>query len=322
MTYRTRAGLLRIGCTAPVLLWSGWVSLSTASTNAVRLERAGFDRSRPIGQLSVVTCGSPSRLFSQSSRGNAYGSRAVPGRPALQQGEHKATETAQSDSAEQPKQLSLEDRADIFMARKSYADAVDYYSRALRQSKQDPVLWNKLGIAYQQQMNFSAARKAYKEAIHRRQDYPEAWNNMGTTYYLVNKFSKSLKYYRKAVALKPDSASFHMNLGSAFYRLKKPKEAVDEYRRALTLDPNILTERSTMGTVVEARGSDAEYYYYMAKVFASLDRVDEAVRYLRRAFEDGFKDLKKLDEDPDFLKISKDPSYIALRTNPPVPISE
>lgn len=248
-------------------------------------------------------------------------SDSASGRALLQQAE-PASQDVQPDSALQSKQLSLEDRADIFMARKAYADAVDYYSRALRQSKQNPVLWNKLGIAYQQQMNFAAARKAYKEAIHRRQDYPEAWNNLGTTYYLVNKFSKSVKYYRKAVALKPDSASFHMNLGSAFYRMKKPKEAVDEYRQALTLNPNILNERSTMGTVVEARGSDAEYYFYLAKVFASLDRVDEAVRYLRRAFEDGFKDLRKLDEDPDFLKISKDPSYVALRTNLPVPISE
>ncbi len=226
-------------------------------------------------------------------------------------------------SAQQPKQLSLEERADIFMARKGYADAVDYYSRALGQSKQsDPVLWNKLGIAYQQQMNFNAARKAYKEAIRVRTDYPEAWNNLGTTYYLANKFAKSVKYYRKAVALSPGSASFHMNLGTSFYRMKKPKEAVDEYRQALTLDPNILNERSTMGTVVEARGSDVDYYFYMAKVFASLGRIGEAIRYLRRAFEDGFKDFKKLDEDPDFLKISQDPSYIALRSNPPVGIKD
>jgi tetratricopeptide (TPR) repeat protein len=217
----------------------------------------------------------------------------------------------------------LEERADIFMARKAYADAVDYYTRALRQSRRsDPVLWNKLGIAYQQQMYFNAARKAYQEAIRCRHDYPEPWNNLGTTYYLANKFGRSIKCYRKAISLKPSSASFHLNLGSSFYRIKKPKEAVDEYRQALTLDPNILNERSTTGTVVQARGGDVDFFFYMAKVFASLGRVDEAVRYLRRAFEDGFKEFKKLDEDPDFVKISQDPSYIALRNNPPVPIKD
>ena len=223
----------------------------------------------------------------------------------------------------QTKQLSLEERADIFMARKAYADAVDYYSRALRQSSHsDPVLWNKLGIAYQQQMDFNASRKAYKEAIRRRQNYPEAWNNLGTTFYLANKFSKSVKYYRKAIELNPDAASFHLNLGSAYYRMKKPNEAVDQYRRALLLDPNILNERSTMGTIIQARGTDVDYYFYMAKVFASLGRAEEAVRYLRRAFEDGFTEFKKLDDDADFLRISHDPSYIALRKNPPVPIKD
>lgn len=240
----------------------------------------------------------------------------------LQQGERPASGVAPQGPAQQAQPLSLEERADIFMARKAYADAADYYLRALKSRESDPVLWNKLGIAYQQQMNFNAARKMYNNAIHRRKDYPEPYNNLGTTYYLANKFKKSIKYYRKAISLNPDSASFHLNLGSSFYRIKKPKEAVDEYRQALMLDPNILNERSTTGTVVQARGGDVEYYFYLAKVFASLGRTEEAVRYLRRAFEDGFKEFKKLDEDPDFLKISQDPSYIALRSNPPVPIKD
>jgi tetratricopeptide (TPR) repeat protein len=243
--------------------------------------------------------------------------------PPLQHAEQVTSAATSQASAQQPQQLSLEERADIFMARKAYADAADYYSRALRQSNQsDPILWNKLGIAYQQQMDFNASRKAYKEAIRHRPNYAEAWNNLGTTFYLANKFSKSVKYYRKAIELSPGSASFHLNLGTSFYRLKKPKEAVDQYRRALMLDPNILNERSTMGTTIQARGSDVDYYFYMAKVFASLGRADEAVRYLRRAFEDGFREFKKLDEDADFLRISQDPSYIALRHNPPVPIKD
>src|SRR6516225_9618683 len=121
--------------------------------------------------------------------------------------------TPEASEKQPQQQLSLEERADIFMARKAYADAVDYYTRALRQSNQkDPELWNKLGIAYQQQMDFNASRKAYKEAIRHRQDYPEAWNNLGTTFYLTNKFTKSIKYYRKAIELRPGSASFRLNL--------------------------------------------------------------------------------------------------------------
>lgn len=224
-------------------------------------------------------------------------------------------------------ELSAEQRADIFMARKSYADAIDYYTRALRVNtthEAAAVIWNKMGISFQQEDDYADARKSYKKSLRLNPDLPEAWNNLGTTYFLQNKFGKSVKYYEHAIALQPSSASFHMNLGTSYTRMKKFAPAVEEYRAALTLDPTILLEHSTSGTVVQPRHVDADYFYYMAKVFASLGRTPEAVSYLRRAFEEGFKNVKQLDEDPDFAKISKDADYVALRNSPPqaIPASE
>jgi len=219
--------------------------------------------------------------------------------------------------------LTLEERADIFVARKSYDDAVDYYQRAMKeQGSKKPALWNKLGIAYQQLQNVNAARRAYKEAIRLKKDFAEPWNNLGTTYYLEKRTKKSLKYYREAVKLNPNNASFHVNLGTSYYNLKKIPQAVEEYRIALGLNPNVLTQHSSMGTTVSARAADAKFYFYMAKIFASLGRSDEALRYLRHAFEDGFNDMKLVDEDPDLKKISELPAYIELRANPPKGIKE
>lgn len=242
-------------------------------------------------------------------------------------GQVSAASAAQVDNPASPQStLPPQDRADIFMARKAYADAVDYYNRALKQPGISPAdsatIWNKLGIAFQQQVNFGAARKAYAAAIRFRADFSEPWNNLGTTYFLENRYKKSLKYYQQALKLNPESASFHMNYGTALYRLKKYKEAVNEYRAALTLDPNILSDRATNGTVMQTRGADANFYFYLAKTFAYLDRPDEAVRYLRRAFEEGFKDQGRVKDDPDIKKISQDPAYVELMKNPPVSIKD
>jgi tetratricopeptide (TPR) repeat protein len=209
------------------------------------------------------------------------------------------------------------------MARKQYADAVDYYRLALKQGgASDPVLWNKIGIAHQQQGNFGAARDAYKKAIREQKDFAEAWNNLGTTYYLEKKAKKSLKYYRRAVELRPTAASFYVNLGSALYERKKYAEAVEAYRTALSLDPQVLVGSSSAATVLQTREADAQFYFYLAKVFASMGRAEEAVRYLRRALEDGFKKVHLLDEDPDIQKIHQEPAYLELRANPPVPIKD
>jgi tetratricopeptide (TPR) repeat protein len=221
------------------------------------------------------------------------------------------------------KAIPLEQRADIFMARKNYADAADYYYRALKQSSfKSSLVWNKLGIAFQQLSKFHSARQAYTHAIRADKTFAEAWNNIGTTYFMEDKYGKSVKYYQRAVELKPYNASFHLNLGVSYSRLKKYDQAVVEYRTALGIDPKVMSHESSVGTVIHANGTDVEYYFYMAKAFASLGNAEDAVRYLRRAIEDGFNSQKRIDEDPDFKKISQFPAFVELMRNPPVAIKE
>ena len=228
-----------------------------------------------------------------------------------------------STSTPRVKELTLEQRADVFMARKNYEDAADYYYRALKQSTyKDPRLWNKLGIAFQEVGKFASAGKAYNRAIGAKRDFPEAWNNLGTVYFMERKYGKSLKKYQRAIELDGQVASFHMNLGTSYYHLKKFDLAVQEYRVALGIDPNVVRQQSAMGTVVHASGTGADFYFYMAKAFASVGNAEEAVRYLRRALEDGFNDTKRIDKDPDFKKIGEYPAFVELLRNPPVAIKD
>ena len=126
----------------------------------------------------------------------------------------------------------------------------------------------------------------------------------------------------KDTAAKPNLPYPWIELGNAQLGLKKYDEAEQEFSTALDLDPNVLTQQSSLGSVIRARGTDYQFYYYMAKAFASKGRAEEAVRYLRHAFEDGYKDMKKIDEDPDFQKISHYPAYVELMKNPPVAIKD
>jgi tetratricopeptide (TPR) repeat protein len=230
-------------------------------------------------------------------------------------------------SPKQTARLSDEERADVFMARKSYAEAIQFYSLAIKSKPVTPqnqtevaVLWNKMGICYQQMMGYGEARKAYKQAIQVDRDYAQAWNNLGTTFYLNKRPKKSIKFYRRAIKLSPQVASFHWNLGTSYFVRKKYKKATAEYRAAIQLDPDIIRQNSRQGTVVETRQANAKFYFYMAKIFASIGNASEAVRYLEHAMEEGFHDRSRILQDPDIKKISKDPAFVALMKNPPVAI--
>ena len=232
--------------------------------------------------------------------------------------------------AEKALNLSEEEWGDLYMARKTYDAAIDRYSIAINSHKDSPQdkaevasLYNKMGICYQQKQDYGKARSAYGRAIRLDKNLAQAWNNLGTTYYLTQRAKKSIKFYRQAIKISPQSASFHLNLGTAYFARKKYQEASNEYRTAIELDPEVLTRSSNgAGTAVETRHVDAKYYFYLAKIFASVGNPVEAIRYLQHAMEEGFKDRKRILDDPDFQKISQDPAFIALMKNPPVAIKD
>ena len=239
-------------------------------------------------------------------------------------------QTGLQQKAKPTADLSDEQWGDLYMVRKEYDNAIEFYAHAIKaqefssqSEKKIAILWNKTGICYQQKMDYEHAREVYKKAIKLDRTYAQPWNNMGSTYYLAGKPKKSIKFYRRAIKIDPEVASYHLNLGTAYFARKKYERATREYRTAIQIDPEVLARNpGSQGTTVETRYATAKFYFYLAKIYASVGEPNKAVRYLERAMEEGFNNRKRILEDPDIQKISKDPAFIALMKNPPVAIKE
>ena len=217
--------------------------------------------------------------------------------------------------------LSPEMRGDIFMARKMYREAIDAFREG---SPKDPVLANKIGIAYHQMLQLDTARKSYEQALKLKPDYVEAMNNIGTIYYAKKSYRRSISWYNKALKVSGEeirSASIYMNLGTAFFARKKYQEATEAYQSALKIDPNVFEHHSNFGVMLEERTVEerAKYHYYVAKIYAKNGRNDLALQYLRKALEEGFKDKDKLAKDPEFAPLrDTDEFKLLLASNPRV----
>src|SRR5208283_5136309 len=99
---------------------------------------------------------------------------------ALAAGLMSGSAFAQVSAAPPKAPLSVETRGDILMARKMYREAIDVF----REDKsKNPVISNKIGIAYHQMQQLDSARKYYEQAVRLKPDYAEAINNIGTVYY-------------------------------------------------------------------------------------------------------------------------------------------
>jgi tetratricopeptide (TPR) repeat protein len=212
----------------------------------------------------------------------------------------------------------LEERGDELRGEKAYLDALDYYMAAFKKLPKGPeaaVVCNKAGMAQIQMARFDDARKSFEKSIKLDKTYAKALNNLGSVYYRNKKYGRAAKYFKKAIAIEADAASFHSNLASAYMGMKDIEKAVPEYQRALQIDPDVFERRSNVGIIAQMSPEDrAHYSYVLAKMYAESGQFERSLLYLRRAIEEGYKDVNNAMQDAEFAKLRKDPRFGELMT--------
>jgi len=198
---------------------------------------------------------------------------------------------------------------DLHMARKRFSEAIEVYKSLLQKEPKNPVLLNKIGIAYHQLMQLGEARRYYQRSIKADKTYAPARNNLGAVYYDMRKYRQAVNEFRRAIKLRPDMATAHSGLGYSYFARKKYDDAVLSFQRALQLDPDIFERRSSFGSLVQS-GTVADralFYFFLAKTFALQDNAERCAHYLRKSRDEGYKNIDKVETDPAFASVLKDP---------------
>jgi hypothetical protein len=60
----------------------------------------------------------------------------------------------------------------------------------------------------------------------------------------------------------------------------------------------------------------------LARMYAKSGATDRSLSYLRRALEDGYKDINKIFRDDEFAAVRNDPRFSALMSHKPSAITE
>ena len=218
----------------------------------------------------------------------------------------------------------LEKRGDELRVEKAYLDALDYYRAALAKKPNNPVVYNKAGIAELLMQRFREAGKDFDRAIHLDHQFADAVNNLGVIDYEAKKYGKAIKQYEKAIRSRPDSASFYSNMGAAYFGKKEFEKAGEAYAKAMQLDPDILERTSHNGISAQlpSPGDRARYDYLIAKLCAKQGDRDRSLQYLRRALEEGYKGINDVYKDPEFAGLRDDARFTQLMAARPPAIPE
>jgi tetratricopeptide (TPR) repeat protein len=203
----------------------------------------------------------------------------------------------------------LEKAGDLARAQKNYDLAIDYFQAALKKDGKNAVIYNKLGLAELKKDDLGAARAYFEKAAKRNSKYSEAVNNIGAVEYMRKNYGQAAKYFKKAVALDETHATYHVNLGAAWFSQKKMDRAIAEYTRAMELDPDALRRDSRAGIAAQISSPEerAQYSYLLAKAYAKRGDIESCLQCLKKAKENGYRNLANVYKDEEFSRVRDNP---------------
>jgi tetratricopeptide (TPR) repeat protein len=214
--------------------------------------------------------------------------------------------------------------ARTYMATKRYKEASDVYEKLAKANPREPNYLNLAGIAYMQRGDLRGARRWFDRAIRLAPRFADAYNNIGATWYSEKNFKRALEFYRRAVALQPGVAGYHTNVGYAYFSLKQTAEAEESFRRALLMDPHIFQQNDRTGTVLQDRSvaDRGLFAFTMARSYAGTGDGERCATFLRRALDEGYRDIAKVHTDPVFVAVLADPNVQSVLGLIPAPQSQ
>jgi tetratricopeptide (TPR) repeat protein len=171
-----------------------------------------------------------------------------------------------------------------------------------------------MGICDLMLQRYKEARKNFNRAIKLDHNHSDAYNNLGVVYYQQKDYGKAIKTYEKAVSLNGEAASYYSNLGAAYFAKKQFEKAAYNYSKAMEIDPDVFERTSRAGVQAQLPSPEdrARYDYVLAKLYARMGVSDRSLRYLKKAMEDGYKDIGNVYKDNEFSSLRKDPRFAEL----------
>ena len=246
----------------------------------------------------------------------AAGSSALDDQQQPQQPSQQQTAPLVSLTAGTPQEL--ERQGDQLRAQKRYLDSIDYYNAALAKQP-TAMVWNKNGIALLFLQHNKDAQKCFEEALKSDKNSAEALNNLGFVEQMQKRYGKAIKYYNKALAVRPNSATFHYNLGAAHFGKHEYDKAAQEYKIAYQLDSEIFQRVSKTGVMAQSSSPEdrAAFSFMVAKMYAQAGDFEHSLEYLRKAMEDGYKNINKVYTDAEFASLRTDKRFAELMAQKP-----
>jgi tetratricopeptide (TPR) repeat protein len=188
----------------------------------------------------------------------------------------------------------LDALGNILRSHERYAEARDYYTRAItligKPTKENWPLFYARGVCNERLKDWPAAEADLKRALELSPDESPVLNYLGYTWVDQSQNLKTaMDYIRKAVKLKPDDGYYIDSLGWAYYRLGNIQSAVEHLERAVELKPDDPVINDHLGDAYWRIGRKVEAKYQWQQSL-TLKPDNDLVAIIDKKLKDGLPD--------------------------------
>ncbi len=181
-------------------------------------------------------------------------------------------------------------------------EAIEQYQASLKLDKENPWIFNAMGLAMTAAGDLKGAEKAFQTAIKLNMDLTDVHNNlgvlysemgnkerafaefttvirdpnyptpekalynMGSLYFREKSYELAMMYYRRSVERKPKFAMGYRGLGEIHVALGEPEVALEQFDKALENDPSDVPSLYESARIHDERGDVAEARAYYRRV--------------------------------------------------------
>jgi len=196
--------------------------------------------------------------------------------------------------------------AGVLFAQNDYAGAVPHYrllsawADSAAAATYDTPLRIRMHIRYGYVVSHALgdhaeALAAYQLALKRDPKNTSALNNIGHEYHLRDQLDKAEAFYRKALGVDPAHVLASRNLVGLLLHLKRSDEAFAQAEAAR-----------------KARPAEPSFMVDLARCWGDYGRKGQALDWVRKAVEAGFKDRDALASDKNLALIQQDKAFLKL----------
>ena len=219
---------------------------------------------------------------------------------------------------------------------KNYDKLIEEANKLLKKRPNIDLLWNAMGLAYQQKgefekaekkfftclqvnpknisainnlgnnykylFNYSKAEEYFQKALEKNSKYLNALVNYGNLKFELNKFTEALKLLNQALLLDNKSISVKINLALVYQSIGEYEKAINLLKEINTLDPSIVRADKMISALINYHGND-DHLNQMEKKLIQLKLDNNQKVFLHFALGKAYEDQKNYQKAIDHIEI-------------------